>query len=83
VIAPGNLMFYKGSVFPGWAGSALISGLVSEALVRVTLDGNGGATVVQRWNVGRRVRDIEEAPDGSLWMLEGAKPGGLFHLTPK
>jgi hypothetical protein len=29
------------------------------------------------------VRDIEEAPDGSLWMLEDAKPGGLFHLTPK
>src|ERR1022692_1101031 len=83
VIAPGNLMFYRGSVFPQWDGSALISGLVSEALVRVTFDGKGGATAVQRWNVGKRVRDIEEAPDGSLWMLEDAKPGGLFHLTPK
>jgi len=30
-----------------------------------------------------RVRDVEEAPDGSLWMIEDAKPGGLFHLTPK
>jgi glucose/arabinose dehydrogenase len=83
VIAPGNLMFYKGSVFPHWNGSALISGLAGEAIVRVTFDGKGGATAVQRWNVGRRVRDIEEAPDGSLWMLEDAKPGGLFHLTPK
>ena len=83
VIAPGNLMFYKGSVFPQWNGSALISGLVSKAIVRVTFDGKGGATAVQRWNVGKRVRDIEEAPDGSLWMLEDANPGGLFHLTPK
>jgi aldose sugar dehydrogenase len=83
VIAPGNLMFYKGSVFPQWDGSALISGLVSHALDRVTFDGKGGATVVQRWNVGKRVRDIEEAPDGSLWMLEDDEPGGLFHLTPK
>ena len=83
VIAPGNLMFYRGSVFPQWNGSALISGLVSEVIDRVTFDGKGGAAVVQRWNVGKRVRDIEEAPDGSLWMLEDAKPGGLFHLTPK
>jgi len=83
VIAPGNLMFYKGGVFPQWDGSALISGLVSNGIDRVTFDGKGGASVVQRWNVGMRVRDIEEAPDGSLWMLEDAKPGGLFHLTPK
>ena len=83
VIAPGNLMFYKGSVFPQWSGSALISGLVSKALVRVTFDSKGGAKVVQRWDIGKRVRDIEEAPDGSLWMLEDAEPGGLFHLTAK
>jgi aldose sugar dehydrogenase len=82
VIAPGNLMFYQGSVFP-WDGNALITGLVSEALVRVTFDGKGGATAVQRWNLGKRLRDIEEAPDGTLWMLEDANPGGLFHLTPK
>ena len=83
VIAPGNLMFYKGNTFPHWNGSALLSGLVSEAIVRVTFDHKGGATAVQRWNVGKRVRDIEEAPDGSLWMLQDAEPGGLFHLTPK
>jgi len=83
VIAPGNLMFYKGSVFPQWNGSALVSGLASEVIDRITFDSNGGARVVQRWKVGHRVRDIEEAPDGSLWMLEDAKPGGLFHLLPR
>ena len=83
VIAPGNLMFYKGSMFPQWRGSALISGLVSEGIIRVTFDGKGGATAAQRWSVGKRVRDIEEAPDGSLWLLEDNAPGGLFRLTPK
>ncbi len=82
VIAPGSLTFYKGTVFP-WDGNALITGLGSKALVRVTFDGKGGATAAQRWNIGERVRDIEEAPDGSLWMLEDGNPGGLFHLTPK
>jgi glucose/arabinose dehydrogenase len=83
VIAPGNLMFYKGSVFPGWNGSALLSGLATKALVRLTFDGKGGATAAERWDLGHRIRDVEEAPDGSLWMIEDAKPGGLFHLTPK
>jgi len=83
VMAPGNLMFYKGSLFPQWKGSALISGLVSQGLIRVTVDSKGGATAVNRWSIGKRIRDIEEAPDGSLWLLEDAKPGGLFRLTPK
>src|SRR6202140_3933302 len=83
VIAPGNIMFYNGSVFPQWNGNALISGLATMAIVRVTFDGKGGATAAQRWSIGKRVRDIEEAPDGSLWMLKDANPGGLFHLTPK
>jgi glucose/arabinose dehydrogenase len=83
VIAPGNIMFYKGSVFPQWKGNALISGLVTKEIIRVTFDGKGGATATHRWIVGKRVRDIEEAPDGSLWMLEDANPGGLFRLTPK
>jgi glucose/arabinose dehydrogenase len=57
--------------------------LAAEAIVRVTFDGKGGATALQRWNIGKRVRDIEEVPDGTLWMLEDANGGGLYHLTPK
>jgi glucose/arabinose dehydrogenase len=82
VIAPGNLMFYKGAMFPQWNGSAFASGLASMALIRITFDGKGGAQAAERWNMGRRVRDVEVAPDGALWMIEDAKPGGLFRLTP-
>jgi glucose/arabinose dehydrogenase/cytochrome c551/c552 len=82
VIAPGNLMFYKGAMFPQWNGSAFASGLASRAIVRITFDGKGGAKTVERWDMGRRVRDVEVAPDGALWMIEDAKPGGLFRLTP-
>jgi glucose/arabinose dehydrogenase len=32
----------------------------------------------QPWSIRKRIRDIEEASDGSLWMLEDANPGGLF-----
>jgi mono/diheme cytochrome c family protein len=82
VIAPGNLMFYKGAMFPQWNGSAFASGLASKALIRITFDGKGGAQTAERWAVGHRVRDVEVAPDGALWMVEDANPGGLFRLTP-
>jgi glucose/arabinose dehydrogenase len=83
VIAPGNLMFYKGKLFPQWNGSAFASGLISKAILRFTFDGKGGAQVPDRWDMGFRVRDVEEAPDGSLWAIEDAKPGRLVRLSPK
>jgi mono/diheme cytochrome c family protein len=52
------------------------------ALVRITFDGKGGAQAVDRWSMGFRVRDVEEAPDGALWMIEDARPGRLVRLTP-
>ena len=82
VIAPGNLMFYTGHMFPQWTGSGLISGLASMTLNRVVFDGHGGAKPAERWNVGKRIRDVEQGPDGSLWMLEDANPGALIHVTP-
>ena len=83
VIAPGNMVFYKGAMFSQWNGSALVSGLISKALIRITFDGKGGAQTAERWDVGHRIRDVEVAPDGAVWMIEDAKPGGLFRLTPK
>jgi glucose/arabinose dehydrogenase len=84
VIAPGNLMFYTGTkTFPQWNGSGFVSGLATKALVRIIFDGHGGAKAAGRWDVGKRIRDVEEAPDGSLWMLEDENPGALIHVTPK
>jgi glucose/arabinose dehydrogenase len=82
VIAPGNLVFYKGKMFPQWNGSALISGLGTKSLSRIVITG-ATAQGAERWSVGHRIRDVEVAPDGALWLLEDANPGGLFRVTPK
>jgi glucose/arabinose dehydrogenase len=82
VIAPGSLTFYSGAMFPEWEGSALIGGLRTETLNRITFDGEGGATPAERWSVGHRIRDQAVAPDGAVWLIEDANPGGLFRLTP-
>ena len=83
IIAPGNLTFYNGTMFPQWRGSALMSGIATQTLNRIIFDGKGGATPGERWSVGHRIRDVEVGPDGAVWMLEDANPGGLFRVTPK
>lgn len=82
IIAPGNLIFYKGAMFPQWNGSALMGGMATMTLNRIIIDGKT-AKPAERWSVGHRIRDVEEGPDGSLWMLEDASSGALFHVTPK
>ncbi|HXS12033.1 MAG TPA: PQQ-dependent sugar dehydrogenase [Acidobacteriaceae bacterium] len=83
VIAPGDLIFYKGAMFPQWNGSGFVTGLISKALIRITFDDKGGAKTAERWDLGFRVRDVEVAPDGALWLIEDANPGRLVRLTPK
>jgi aldose sugar dehydrogenase len=84
VIAPGNLMFYRGTkTFPQWNGNGFISGMATKTLLRVVFDGHGGAKTAERWDMGHRIRDVEEGPDGSLWLLEDANPGAVIHVTPK
>ena len=83
VIAPGNLMFYTSNqAFPQWTGSGFIGGMATMSLNRIVFDGRGGAKTAERWNVGKRIRDVEQGPDGTLWMLEDANPGALIHVTP-
>ena len=82
VIAPGNLMFYHGKLFPQWTGSAFVSGLVTQSLSRIVISGTT-ATSAERWKLDHRIRDVEEGPDGALWLLEDSTTGGLYKLTPK
>lgn len=83
VIAPGSLTFYNGKMFPQWNGSALIGGLSTQTLSRITFDGKGGAKPAERWDVGHQIRDVAVAPDGAIWMVENTSSGGLWRVVPK
>lgn len=82
VIAPGNMIFYTGSAFPQWQGQALIAGLGSGGIVRVKIDGEK-ATELDRIDLGNRIREIEQAPDGTLYVLEDGVGAKLRHIVPK
>jgi glucose/arabinose dehydrogenase len=72
-------------VFPEWKGSAFIGGLSSQSLVRVTIDGDS-AREAERFDMGHRIREVEQGPEGGLWLLEdGGGDGGqgrLLKLVP-
>jgi aldose sugar dehydrogenase len=84
VISPAGFIIYSGKTFPQWVGNGFIGGLSSESLVRVEF-GNGTAREAQRFDMGRRIREVEQGPDGAIWLLEDQRNltgGRLLKLTP-
>ena len=84
MISPGDMIVYSGDQFPGWRGDALIAGLSGEALVHVDLDGTN-AREAARYAMEQRIREVEQAPDGSIYLLEDEDEGTggrLLRLTP-
>ena len=60
-------------------GDAFLGALSGQALIRVDLDGTD-ATRGDEWDMGHRVREVEQAPDGSIWLL--TDEGQVLRLTP-
>ena len=81
VIAPGGMIQYRGSRFVGWTGDFILAGLVQQGIVRVRVTGSSAAEVA-RIGLGARIREVEEAPDGSIWVLQDGGGAKLIELTP-
>jgi glucose/arabinose dehydrogenase len=76
------MIFYSGNQFPQWQGSALVAGLASRALILVEIDGDS-ARETARYDMGNRIREVEQGPDGAVWVLEDRDGGRLLKLTPR
>ena len=81
VISPGGLLIYTGDLFPQWKGDALIPALSGEALVHVNIDGDK-ATKADQWDMGKRIRALDEGPHGEVYLLEDGPGARLLRLTP-
>ena len=78
-ISPAGLMIYSGDKFPRWKGDALVPALSGKALIRVDIDGDKAAKAEQ-WDMGGRIRAVDQGPDGSVFVLEDE--GRLLRLDP-
>ena len=85
-ISPAGFEIYDGDVLTGYKGSGFIGGLSSQALIRVTFDedkkGRPTAKEAERFSWENRVREVEQGPDGALYVLEDGEDGRLLRLSP-
>jgi aldose sugar dehydrogenase len=81
-IAPSGLIIYNGTLFKDWHGNAIIGGLASKSLIRVKISGDT-ARERERFAMGKRIREVEQGPDGAIWVLEDKLGGRLLKLTPQ
>ena len=83
VIAPSGMAFYQGSLFPAWKGNLFIGGLATKIIVRLELDGEKVGKEERLLNqVGERIRDVREGPDGALYLLTDNQAGRILRISP-
>lgn len=80
-ISPSGMEYYTGDAFTEWQGSLLIGGLTSSGLVRVEIQ-EDSASEAERIPLGGRIRDVEQAADGTLYILTDEKDGSIWHISP-
>jgi glucose/arabinose dehydrogenase len=84
VIAPSGAVWYTGDRYPGWRGSLFVGSLQPGALVRLTLE-NGRVTGEERYlgDLGDRIRDVQQGPDGLLYLVTDEGDGRVLRVVPK
>ena len=83
-IAISDLIFYRGDAFPDWTGDILFVSLKTGRLYHLELDGDKVAkTEILLDDEFGRLRDIAEAPDGSLYLATDNGEDQILHLTPR
>jgi glucose/arabinose dehydrogenase len=83
-VATSDLIFYSGKAFPDWRGNILFVTLKTGRLYRIVLDGDKVAQqqILIDGDYGR-LRDLAEAPDGSLYIATGNGDDVILRLAPK
>lgn len=84
VIAPSGMAIYQGALFPDWKGAVMVGGLVAQDLVVLRMQ-DGKVASEERIPLGARIRDVQEGPDGAVYVLTERDRGAsrILKLTPK
>lgn len=81
-LGPSGAVFYSGDAFAEWEGDLLNGALYPEHIVRVRLGEDGVETEEWMFEGIGRVRDIQIAEDGSLWLVTDESNGRVLHVRP-
>jgi glucose/arabinose dehydrogenase len=83
-IALSGMTFYTGDRFPAWKGHIFVGALVGTQLQRVFLNDRGLPTRRQTLlaELGQRIREVRQGPDGLLYLLTDEPMGALLRIEP-
>ena len=81
--APSGLVYYTGKAFPQWQGSLLSGGLASKDIRRIAFVAQGKVVKQEQLDIGKRVRDVRQGPDGHLYALTDEDKGSLLRIVPQ
>lgn len=79
-IAPSGLMIYSGALWPEWRGDFFTGSLKFDYLSRLDPDNGWAEEQIKTAETGR-VRDVREAPDGSIWFVS-VDNGAVYRIVP-
>jgi glucose/arabinose dehydrogenase len=83
-IAPSGMAFYTGDLFPDWKGSLFVGALKGKHLARLQLDGEKIVREEKLMeDVGDRIRDVEQGPDGAIYVLTDETKGRILKIVPR
>lgn len=85
-IAPSNLILYSGEQFPQWKGSVLVGALAGKGVWRLELAGSDAAPRVRHRELlfselGERIRDVQQGPDGGVYLLTDGKDARVVRVA--
>ena len=82
-IAPAGIAFYDGSLFPAWRGSLFVAALAGKHLARLVLhDARVVAEERLLSELNTRIRDVQQGPDGALYVMTDGNEGTIVRLVP-
>ena len=80
-IAPSGMMVYSGRLWPAWRGDIFVGSLKFDYIARLDTDRSFAEEKLEAVEM-IRVRDVREAPDGSIWFLSVGE-GAVFRMAPE
>ena len=82
-IATSNMIFYTGDQFPAWQGDVFVGALRGTHVARLDLHGDRVMHEEPLFKdaIGQRVRDIEQGPDGAIYVVIDDRNGSLIRIS--
>jgi glucose/arabinose dehydrogenase len=82
-IAPAGFCEYLGDAFPQWRGNLFVAALAEKSVRRLVMEnGMVRSQQIMFTELGQRIREVQQGPDGFLYLLTDSEEGEILRVLP-